>query len=235
MMGQLALSEPSTAAGLAVVVAPGPRPDPDLDVERLQSHREFYLKSAHTVVSGARTLRYRPALGKLSYRAQLGLRFDVPARHTPADEILEHLHSVVLAAEIVSVDLLQVGWEGTMWHVRYGEGGSFDDSCLLAGDLIDAKTVLATRPVIEDPMGPTEVEWSSVAEFAAYVNGWMELREDVLLLAGSSHGPVLSLDGADAVVRFPPDELRVGPGDEVWVRSPQLGEARATVVEAAKE
>ena len=218
---------------LAVVVAPGPRPDPSLDVERLARHREFYLKSAHTVVPAGSRLRYRPALGQLSYRAQLGLLFADTPRNTPADRILEGVRGIVLAAELTSVDLLRVGWEGTMWHIRYGEGASFDDSCVIGLEVFDPADLVHSTVQLEDSVGAGVVDWQAVAEFCAHVNGWMALRPDMLLLAGSDHGPLLSMDGADAVVRFPAAEPRVGPGDEVIVRSPRLGEVRAEISDDA--
>lgn len=223
------------AGALSVVIAPGPRPDPGQDMARLARHREFYLKSPHTVVRSGSRLRHRPALGRLSYRAQLGLIFEPTPRHTPPERILERVRGVVLAAELVSIDLLRVGWEGTMWHVRYGEGASFDDSCVVADRLIDAGDVIGREVHIVDAAGDGRVGWSEVAEFCAYVSGWLELRPDSLLLAGSRHGPVLSTDGADAVIRFPDEEPRLGPGDEVLASSPQLGEVRATITSAEGE
>lgn len=214
---------------LAVVVAPGPRPDPELDRERLARHREFYLKSAHTVVATGCRLRYRSALGQLSYRAQLGLLFEDTPRHTRADRILDHLRSISLVAELVSVDLLRVGWEGTMWHVRYGEGASFDDSCVVADELRDPADLVGTAIELEDAWGTAPVDWPAVAEFCEHVNDWMALRPDMLILAGSVHGPILTIEHSDAVLRFPPDEPRLVAGDSLRVGSPQLGEVTATV------
>ena len=228
-MNGSASPEVSWHSRLAVVVGPGPRPDPDLDVARLARHREFYLKSPHTVVASGSRLRYRPALGRLSYRAQLGLLFDDAPRHTPAERILEHVRGVVLAAELLSVDLLRVGWEGTMWHIRYGEGASFDDSCVVAETIHEPGGVVGAEIGLTDVTGTARVDWEAVAGFCAYVSDWMALRPDMLLLAGSARGPVLSVDGADAVVRFPDPEPRLDPGDALAISSPQLGEVRATL------
>jgi 2-keto-4-pentenoate hydratase/2-oxohepta-3-ene-1,7-dioic acid hydratase in catechol pathway len=222
-------------ARLAVVVGPGPVPDPELDGQRLARHREFYLKSAHTVVPSGSRLRYRPALGRLTYRAQLGLLFDPTPRHTPPERILDHVRGVVLAAELASVDLLRVGWEGTMWHIRYGEGASFGDSCVVTESVRDPAGIVGASVALTDPWGTTEVDWSQVAEACAHVSDWMALRPDMLLLAGSGHGPVLSIEETDAVLRFGPSEPRIGPGDEVIVSSPQLGEVRATVGDGRPE
>ncbi len=214
---------------VAVVVAPGPRPDPALDVERLIRHREFYLKSAHTVVPSGARLRYRSALGLLSYRAQLGLLFEDTPRHTPAERILDHLRGVTLAAELTSVDLLRVGWEGTMWHVRYGEGASFDDSCVVAERILEPNGLVGAPLDLDDDWGVAPVDWDIVAEFCEYVNGWMALRPDTLILAGSAHGPQLSIEGSDAIVQFPPDEPRLASGDSLHASSPKLGRVTATV------
>jgi hypothetical protein len=57
----------------------------------------------------------------------------------------------------------------------------------------------------------------------------MSIRPDMLVLAGNARGPVLSLDGTDAVVRFPAGEPQLGPGDTITIGSPQLGDVRATI------
>lgn len=214
-----------------VVVAAGPRPDPALPEQatRLASHREFYLKSGHTVIGAEDAIPYRDALGALSYRAQLGLIFRPTDRHTPAAAILDRLAGVVLAAEVYSVDLLRVGWEGTMWHVRYGEGASFDGACPIGPLLVTADELLGGEVRLADAAGDAAVEWPDVAEFAAYVNEWMELGPSVLILAGTRHGPVMTLDGTDPVIRFPSEEPALGPSDVVWATSPALGEVAAPV------
>jgi hypothetical protein len=217
-----------------VVVAPGPRPDPALPEQaiRLAGHREFYLKSGHTVIGAEDAIPYRDALGALSYRAQLGLIFRPTDRHTPATAILDRLAGVVLAAEVYSVDLLRVGWEGTMWHVRYGEGASFDGACPIGPILVTADELLGAEVRLTDGAGDAAVEWADVAEFAAYVNEWMELGPSVLVLAGSRHGPVMTLEGADPVIRFPSGEPAIGLTDVVRVSSPALGNVAAPVGES---
>jgi len=214
-----------------VVVAPGPRPDPALPEQaiRLAGHREFYLKSGHTVIGAEDAIPYRDALGALSYRAQLGLIFRPTNRHTPAAAILDRLAAVVLAAEVYSVDLLRVGWEGTMWHVRYGEGASFDGACPIGPLLVTADELLGAEVRLTDGAGDAAIEWPDVAEFAAYVNEWMELGPSVLVLAGSRHGPVMTLEGADPVIRFPSGEPALGPSDVVRASSSALGEVAAPV------
>jgi 2-keto-4-pentenoate hydratase/2-oxohepta-3-ene-1,7-dioic acid hydratase in catechol pathway len=192
-------------------------------------HRELYLKSPHTAVASGSRLRYRPALGVLSYRSQLGLLFDDVPRHTPAERILSHVRGVTLVAELLSVDLLRVGWEGTMWHIRYGEGASFDDSCVL-GETVHGPDAIVGSPVeVTDATGTSAIEWDVVAELCARVSTWMAIGPDMLLLAGSARGPILSIEDTDAVVRFPEGEPRLGPGDDIAIESPQLGVVRATI------
>lgn len=206
----------------AVVVAPGPRLQPDRS-EELARHREFYLKSRHTIVGGDETIQHATALGVLSYRAQVGLVLAPTERHTPASQELRNLLGAVLAAELYSVDLLRVGWEGTMWHVRYGEGASFDGSCPVAPVFVSADEFELENLPLEDSTGRSEVQSDQVADFVGYVNRWMALGPDTLVLAGSGHGPVLSIQGADPVISFPEGEPRLGPGDRIVARSEPLG------------
>lgn len=212
-----------------VVVAPGPATS-----GRLASHREFYLKPPHSLVPPDGVISHRPELGSLSYRGQLGLILEPTDRHTPPDRILERVAFVVLAAEVVSIERLAVGWEGTMWHVRYGEGGAFDGSCPVGAVAAPIRTAADLQGLrLVDDWGATDVEVGQVAEFLAYVNRWLALGPGVLVLAGAGHGPRLELDGADPVVVFDAAEPRVGPGGHVRVDGGALGRIDVSVIAAA--
>lgn len=228
--GKLSLAEVSLEPPLrpSVVVAPGPWIDPGAG-RGLELHREFYLKSAHTVIGPKAPVPYSDALGVLSYRAQLGLVFAPTGRHANAGSILDRLLGAVLAAELYSVDLLRPGWEGSMWHTRYGEGASFDGACPTSDVFVTADELELDGFVLEDAAGAWTVERGQLAEFAAYVSNWLELVPGVLFLVGSPHGPSLTLDGTEPVIRFADEEPRLGPGDRVWARSNSHGEIDAPI------
>ncbi len=207
----------------AVVVAPGPRLDPEHE-DRLAKHREFYLKSAHTLIGPTGTIPYRPALGTLSYRAQVGLVMGTTPRHAPAGTVLDGVLGAVLAAELYSIDLLRVGWEGTMWHVRYGEGASFDGACPIGGFFVSADEFELDGLPLEDSTQTSKVRREDVAGFVSYVSRWMTLGPSTLVLAGSSHGPLLSIEDREPVLRFPELEAQVREVGRITARSAPLGE-----------
>jgi 2-keto-4-pentenoate hydratase/2-oxohepta-3-ene-1,7-dioic acid hydratase in catechol pathway len=212
----------------AVVVAPGPTVAAD-HAHRLHAHREFYLKSAHTVVAGHGELPYREALGTLSYRAQVGLVLAPGARRLDTGAVLDQVLGVVLAAELYSVDLLRVGWEGTMWHVRYGEGASFDGACPIGSMFVTLDELRLGELQLEDKSGARRLNEDAVAEFVAYVSGWMQLGPTTLVLAGSGHGPRLIVEHDDPVVAWPDGEPRLTTGDRVSARGNGLGEIDVVV------
>jgi 2-keto-4-pentenoate hydratase/2-oxohepta-3-ene-1,7-dioic acid hydratase in catechol pathway len=212
----------------SVVVAPGPTIARE-HADRLRAHREFYLKSAHTVVAGEGELPYREALGALSYRAQLGLVLGPGKRGLDARAVRDHVLGVVLAAELYSVDLLRVGWEGTMWHVRYGEGASFDGACPVGRVFVTLDELALGGLRLEDRSGLQEIEEDVLAEFVAYVSRWMQLGPTTLVLAGSTHGPRLAVEHDDPVVAWPDGEPRLGAGDRVSARANVLGEINVVV------
>lgn len=206
-----------------VIIAPGPRAD-----RALARHREFYVKPAHCLLPPGGAIGHRPELGALSYRAQLGFLLAPTDRHTPATEILGRVRGVVGVAEVMSTDRLEVGWEGTMWHIRYGEGGAFDGSCpvgpsLARFDSSDDPGAALGDLRLADAWGAWDVDSGEVAEFLGYVNRWIQLGPDVLVLAGAGHGPRLELEGRQPRVVFGADEPRVLPGQRVTVDAGRLG------------
>lgn len=205
-----------------VIIAPGPRVD-----TALIRHREFYVKPRHSLLPPDGVVPHRRELGALSYRAQLGFLLQPTDRHTPAPDILRSVRGLVAVAEVVSVDRLEVGWEGTMWHIRYGEGGAFDGSCPVGPSLarIDRDTVEEALGAIglTDSWGTSEIDPGAAAEFLEYVNQWIRLGPDVLVLAGARHGPRLELDGRQPRVVFDDVEPRVLPGGRIKVDAGVLG------------
>lgn len=207
----------------SIIVAPGPRVDSGLD-----RHREFYVKPAHCLLAPAGTLPYRPDLGTLSYRAQLGFILEPTDRFTPPAQILSRVRGLVAAAEVVSIDRLEVGWEGTMWHIRYGEGGAFDGACPIgpsmarigAGDSLPEQ-LEGLR--LTDAWGSFGIDVGDVASFLGYVNRWLRLGPEVLVLSGAGHGPRLRLDGQQPTVVFDEREPRVRAGGMITVEAGILG------------
>lgn len=211
------------------VVAPGPRIDPSA-VRDLSGYREFYLKSAHTVQGATDPIPYRDAVGTLTYRAQLGLVMRPgTGRHVPVGSVLDAVLGAVLAAELMSIDLLRVGWEGTMWHTRFGEGASFDGSCPLGPWLATGEDLNLASVVLADASCEAPVDAATVADELAYVSRWMALGPQLLVLAGSTHGPLLRLDGAEPLIEFGAEEPRVVAQGVIAAEGTGLGTIEAPV------
>jgi hypothetical protein len=227
---RIPLAEARLAAPLEpkMIVAPGPR----LGRGVKAAHREFYLKPASSVLPPRGAIPRRSELGLLSYRAQLGIRLRPTDRWTPAVEILDRVLELVLAAEVMSIERLGVGWEGTMWHVRYGEGAAFDGACALGPWTVTPDELRIEEVELSDAWGAWAVQPAEVAEFLAYVNRWLPLGPDVLVLAGAAHGPELLLEGGQPSVIFGAAEPRIAPGGLVSAHAGVLGEIGARVEEA---
>lgn len=210
------------------VVAPGPRLG--ATGRDLGRHREFYLKSAHTLHPPAQRVPYREAVGTISYRAQLGIVVQPGTGRWPDPAtVLDKVLGIVLVAELMSVDLLRVGWEGTMWHTRFGEGASFDGATVCGPWLATDEDAVLAAITLSDQWGDAAVDTLSVADELAYVGRWIALEPSLLVLAGSPHGPVLRLDGTEPLIDFDAREPRVGPGDRVSAAATGLGTIDAQI------
>lgn len=212
----------------STVVAPGPR---IVKASRdLSAFREFYLKSSHTIQGATQAVPYRDAFGTISYRAQVGVVTEPgTGRWTAGTGLRDRILGVVLVAELMSVELLRVGWEGTMWHTRFGEGASFDGATLSGPWLATGDDARLDGITLSDAWGEARVDPAAVEEELSYVARWMALGPELLVLAGSPHGPVLRLEGADPVIEFDGREPRLGPGGSVRASGTGLGEIDAAI------
>lgn len=211
---------------ISAVVAPGPLL-PAGDV-RARRYREFHVKPA-SVIDGGRMVDVR-GLGGVGYRVQLGLTFAGTPIGTPADRILDMLESFRLVVELIAAERLTIGWEGPRWHVRYAEGVAFDGACLV-GEPIAAHVRPGDELELRHSEGREVISWAEVADFAAFVNRGLELDRSILLLAGSTRGPVLDVDGR-------PELRHVGridytAGQTIWAEADGVGRVEAQLAEGA--
>ena len=174
-------------SGFTAVVAPGPRLIGP--AEWNERHREFHVKPGSALAPSGSDLDGRGR--SLVYRVQLGLSFRPTPRGTPADAILRYVSECRLAIELIDMAGLVVGWEGPRWHIRYAEGAAFDGSCVLSPGRPLDEVRDGDLAAIAYPGGSAELGWSAAAEFAAFVNCYIPLGPELLILAGWPLGPAL--------------------------------------------
>jgi len=173
--------------GPQTVVAPGPRLTGPAGWNK--RHREFHVKPGSALAPSGSTLEGRGRL--LVYRVQLALVFRSTPRSTPADAILQRVAECRLAIELIDMAGLVVSWEGPRWHIRYAEGAAFDGSCALsAGRPLD-EVRDGDSAAVAYAGGSAELGWTAAAEFAAFVNRYVALGPELLILAGWPLGPAL--------------------------------------------
>jgi hypothetical protein len=179
------------------VIAPGPRLDGPADWR--ERHRELHVKPASVI--GPPRSHLPLARASVDYRVQAGLVFRPTPRGTPAGLVLERLIGCHLVTELISMDAFQVAWEGPRWHIRYGEGMSFDGACPASPILATPDEFPAEGIRVEHAGGSTLLSWDALADFAALVNRYLDLAPELMVLAGWPLGPILTVaDGGPQLI-----------------------------------
>ena len=132
-----------------------------------------------------------------------------------------------LLIELFSEAGFTLGWEGPRWHLRYGEGMSLDGACPVATELVTAEEFAGTDLAVRHSAGDTVLRWSSLLEFAAFVNRYVELGPAMMLLAGWPEGPTLSISGSTPTLTF--DTPGAEPRSNIWAESDVLGRVECTI------
>lgn len=220
--GEVRLDRPF--APLAIV-APGPTivaPD-----EWAARHREFHVKPA-TVLALSASPPFEHG-GPVVQRIQAGVVFAPTPRQAAPETLLRNLMGVHLVTELVSCDGLTLGWEGPRWHLRYAEGFGLDGSCLATEWLVTADELNDDAIVVEHAGGETPLVWAVILEFAGFVNRYLDLSPQTMVLAGWPQGPSLVLDGGRPALKF--DTPQIHHGASAWASHAQLGRV-ARAIEA---
>jgi 2-keto-4-pentenoate hydratase/2-oxohepta-3-ene-1,7-dioic acid hydratase in catechol pathway len=208
-----------------------------------QMHRyiEFYLKSAHTVVGPGQPILYLPAQAKYyDCTTELGVIIGKPGRYIPEDKVLEHIYGFTVAHNVYC-DRLQVGWEGTMFHVRYSEGTSFDHAAPLGPWIVTKDEVgdpeklgmqLFVNGLLRDDLNTKDL-LRGIKEFVSYCSTFITLDPGVLILSGSPNGPVFGKDhnGRPVIKDLRDNPRYLQPGDLVRSVIEKIGELENPVKE----
>jgi acylpyruvate hydrolase len=218
---------------------------PQVQDPSVLQHGEFYLKSPHAIVRPGGTIRVQAAVGSITYEAQIAVIIGKGGRHLTPEQAGETIFGYTAAINLVSRRRLAPGWEGTMWHNRYGDGASFDDS-LIVGPLV----------VTADEFGPpggqsVELSFNGQAvcsyvlkevrptlhQWIAYCSTFITLEPGLLIVLGSPHGALFTYNSSGEPMVLHADLPQPFGGETVICKVTGLGplEARFAPSEEAKE
>ncbi|HHU76562.1 MAG TPA: fumarylacetoacetate hydrolase family protein [Firmicutes bacterium] len=222
------------------VIGAGPGLE-EADDPQMHNYIEFYLKSGHTVVGPGAPILHLPGQAQnFDCNVELGVIIGLPGRHIPPEKIMEHIYGFTVISNVYC-EKLQVGWEGTMFHVRYSEGTSFDNACPTGpyivtreevGDPENLEMKLFVNGTLRDSTNTKDL-LRGIKEFVSYCSTFITLEPGLLILCGSPLGPVLGKDGDGRPVikdlRQNPSYLK--PGDRVRSVVEKVGALENPVVE----
>lgn len=192
-------------------------------IEKLPEHPSFFCKAPTSVTDPYASIPHDPRFSEqLDYEAELAVVIGRAGRNIPRDAALSHIFGYMLANDVTARDVQRR--HGGQWF----KGKSLDRSCPLG-------PVLVTTDEIADPQaielicevngeprqhGNTAGMAFPIAELLQRLSEGMTLLPGSIVLTGTPPGV--------GYARTPPRFLQ--PGDEVVVRSPQLGELRNRIV-----
>jgi 2-keto-4-pentenoate hydratase/2-oxohepta-3-ene-1,7-dioic acid hydratase in catechol pathway len=115
---------------------------------------------------------------------------------------MDHIFGFTVVHNVVNRDRMQVGWEGWMWHNRYGDGASFDNAAPIGpwivekSDIEDAGSLVINKYINEELVETynTKDLIRSVEQFVSYCSKFFTLEPGIFLSTGSPGGWVLSRD-----------------------------------------
>ncbi|HHW01334.1 MAG TPA: fumarylacetoacetate hydrolase family protein [Thermoanaerobacterales bacterium] len=184
------------------IMAPGPELEDPSD-KSMYNYIEFYLKSEHAVVGpGVPIIKESKFTGRIDFEPELALVIGKRGRFLDRENVLDHVFGYTIMNDVYSIDRLVVGWEGTMFHVRYGEGASFDNSApigpwIVTKDEIENPENLTLRKYVNGELVDernTSQLLRSVREFASYCSTYFTLQPGLMIATGYPNGLVFGKD-----------------------------------------
>lgn len=180
-------------------------PGPDVDTDKIpngEDYLEFFLKAQDTVVAPNSTINVDANVGKIGFQPELGLVFGCNKRYVEVDAVEDCIFGYTILNNIYSIDRLVVGWEGTMFHVRYGEGASFDNSAPIGPWVVTKDELLNIGQIkLQKQINGVTVEEASISdlrrtanEFVSYCSTFFPLQPSILISSGYPKGPILTVD-----------------------------------------
>jgi acylpyruvate hydrolase len=223
------------------ILAPGPELEDPSD-KNMHNYIEFYLKSEHAIIGPGEPIKKESeSVGRIDFEPELALVIGKKGRFLNEEDILDHVFGYTIVNDVYSIDKLQVGWEGTMFHVRYGEGASFDNSAPIGPWVV-------TKDEIEDPENLTLRKYVNgelvderntsqllrkVREFASYCSTFLTLQPSLMISTGYPNGPVFGKDsdGKPVIKDLRENPRYLNAGDRVTCEIEGIGKLDNPVIE----
>jgi 2-keto-4-pentenoate hydratase/2-oxohepta-3-ene-1,7-dioic acid hydratase in catechol pathway len=210
-------------------------------------HLEFFLKSPFSVIGPEDPIAYQPWVSeKLDYEVEIGIVIGRAGRCIPPEHALDYVAGYTVANDLAARDRQILSWAGPLFHLRYGEGKSFDSGCVLGPCVV-------TRDEVPDPNGLTMRTWVNgelrqnnntanmlwdVAGAVSYYSTYMTLLPGFLILPGTPGGCAVGSDpaaGGRPGVRHPARPRYLRPGDRVRCEVGGVCAVENVVVEVTPE
>ena len=185
------------------VMCAGPNVEDPAD-PLLMRHIEFFLKSSHTIVGPNQEIIIDTEISdKYDVQVELGVVIGKPGRYIPEDQVMDHIFGFTIVHNVINRARMQVGWEGWMWHNRYGEGASFDNSAPIGPWIVEKNDIpdpenVELKKYINDELVETHNTRDllrSVKQFVSYCSNFFTLEPGLFISTGSPGGWVLGRDG----------------------------------------
>lgn len=109
---------------------------------------------------------------------------------------------------------------------------SVDGACPVSAQLVTADEFAGTDLAVRHSGGHTVLRWASLLEFAVFVNRYVDLGPEMLLLSGWPDGPTLSISDGTPTLIF--DTPGAEPRSTVWAESDVLGRVECTIQAQAR-
>lgn len=184
--------------------------------DKLPAHPWFFVKATGTVIGPGEDIGYPAGLSEqLDYEAELAVVIGTRGRDIPVSKAEEHVFGYTLANDVTVRDVQRR--HGGQWN----KGKSFDRTCPFGPLIVTPDEVELSELTIECDVNGERRQSTlvaqlifNVAELVSELSAGMTLLPGDVLLTGTPSGV--------GYARKPQVFLR--PGDQVVVRSNQLGE-----------
>jgi 2-keto-4-pentenoate hydratase/2-oxohepta-3-ene-1,7-dioic acid hydratase in catechol pathway len=210
-------------------------------------HLEFFLKSPFSVIGPEDPIAYQPWVSqKLDYEVEIGIVIGRVGRCIPRERALEYVAGYTVANDLAARDRQILSWAGPLFHLRYGEGKTFDSSCVLGPWVVTRDEVpdpnhLAMRTWVNGELrqdnNTANMLWD-IAGAVAYYSVYMTLLPGFLILPGTPGGCAVGEDpaaGGRPDVRHPARPRYLRPGDRVRCEVEGIGAVENEVVEVTPD
>lgn len=197
-------------------------------------HVEFFLKNPHGVLGPEDDIPYQPWLSeKLDYEVEIGIIIGRRGRCIAPEDALDYVYGFTAINDLSIRDRQIINWEGPYFHLKYGEGKTFDGNLVLGPaivskeelpDLSDLSLRCWVDGQIRQDSSTGRYIWG-VREVVAYYSSIMTLEPGFLICPGTPGGCAVGSDptcgGKPGVVHQHVDYLR--PGQRVTIEVGGIG------------